>query len=447
MTETVDRLVLWYDDNIVAEVVRTAPDFTSLQLSYESGWVARSGAFPISVRFPLRSSPYEGAEVYFWFLNLLPEGESLALIGQLLDVSDLDVLGLIDQMGGDLPGALVARRSGESFMPGAPRIRTWDEAGLAHDIRRLPQRPLLAGEEGVQMSLAGQQAKLAVVKLEDGRLGLPLDGYASTHILKPASKQLHGSVENEAFCMRLAATCGLPVAEVEMGRAEDQDYLLIRRYDREPEGDRTARLHQEDLCQALAMPPYQKYEWNARVRMAGPKIVDLFQAVSSGPRTLPNRLALLDMLVFNLLCCNVDAHAKNYSLLHRGTTPAIAPLYDVMCASVYEGITQNLSQKIAGQQRGDHIYGRHWSRLAAEIGMSGPQVRRRVRTLASNVRDASLPLAERFRSENRQSSFTIEIAHAIEARCRRIIANLDDANLSDGEIEGDAAGEGGPTFQ
>jgi serine/threonine-protein kinase HipA len=286
-----------------------------------------------------------------------------------------------------------------------------------------------------------------VVKLEDGQLGLPLDGYASTQILKPASKQLHGSVENEAFCMRLAATCGLPVAEVEIGRAEDQDYLLVRRYDREIHGDQITRLHQEDLCQALAMPPYRKYEWNARLRMAGPKMVDLFKAVSNGPRTLPNRLALLEMVIFNLLCCNVDAHAKNYSLLHRATTPIVAPLYDVMCGAVYKGITINLSQKLAGKQRGDHIYGRHWSRLAAEIGMSGPQVRRRVRTLADKVRDEALPLAERPQPEIRQSPFTIEIARAIEARCRRIITNLDDANLSEGEIEDDAAGEDETTSQ
>jgi serine/threonine-protein kinase HipA len=98
-------------------------------------------------------------------------------------------------------------------------------------------------------------------------------------------------------------------------------------------------------------------------------------------RTLPNRLALLDMLIFNVLCCNVDAHAKNYSLLHRATTPVVAPLYDVTCGAVYDGVTTHLSQKIAGKQSGEHIHGRHWTRLAEEIGMSGPQVRRRASEL------------------------------------------------------------------
>lgn len=426
MADDVDRLVLWFEQSSVAEIARVGHDFARLRLTYDPTWIAQQDAFPISVRFPLRAAAYDGEEVYFWLLNLLPEGEGLGLIGQVLSVSDLDVLGIIDQMGEDLPGALVARRPDRSPASPEPRLHVWDDAGLARDIRRLPQRPLLVGEDGVHMSLAGQQSKLPVVRLDDGRLALPLDGYPSTHILKPASKTVHGSVENETFCMRLAAACGLAVAEVETGRAEDQDYLLVRRYDRATVGGRIARLHQEDLCQALGLPPYRKYEWNARVRQHGPSIADLFGAVSVGPRTLPNRLALLDMLIFNVLCCNVDAHAKNYSLLHQGPVPSIAPLYDVMCGAIYDGITPNLSQKIADKQRGDHIYGRHWARLAAEIGMTGPQVRRRVRALAQAALKQLPTVIESTEGQAKQPSVVREVASAIDRRCRRMLTNLDD---------------------
>jgi serine/threonine-protein kinase HipA len=425
VSDTIDQLGLWYDGSPVADVSRTASDLTSLRLTYRSTWIERPAAFPISIRFPLRSEPCEGPEVHAWLMNLLPEGEDLDLIGQHLGVSDLDVLGLVDQLGGDLPGALTAQRPDIALTSAAPRVHVWDEAGLAEDVRRLPRRPLLAGDEGVHMSLAGQQSKLAVVRLGDGRLGLPLDGYPSTHILKPASRHLYGSVENEAFCMRLAAACGLPVAEVEVGRAEDRDYLLVRRYDRKVEGDRVERLHQEDLCQALGMPPYLKYEWNARVRLSGPSTADLFQAVSIGPRTLPNRLALLDMIIFNVLCCNVDAHAKNYSIIHRGQVPEMAPLYDVMCGTIYEGITPNLAQKIADQQRGDHIHGRHWDRMAEEIRMSAPQVRRRLQSLANKAL-ASISTVSEEALASGPNPMVSGVAHAIESRCRRILTNLKD---------------------
>jgi HipA-like protein len=137
-----DRLILWCDGGIVAEVSRTAPDFTSLRLAYAPEWVARPGAFPVSARFPLGARAYGGPEIYFWFLNLLPEGESLALIGHLLHVSDIDVLGLMDRMGGDLPGALVARRPGwlskhshpEARVEAASRQRR--ERGILHAARR-----------------------------------------------------------------------------------------------------------------------------------------------------------------------------------------------------------------------------------------------------------------------------------------------------------------------
>lgn len=424
MSDTVDQLELWYDGTPVADVSRTSSDFTSLRLTYRLSWIERPAAFPISILFPLRAEPHEGPEVYAWLMNLLPEGETLALIGQHLGVSDLDVLGLIDQLGADLPGALTAQRS-DAAPATSPRVQVWDEAGLAQDIRRLPQRPLLAGDEGVHMSLAGQQSKLAVVRLDDGRLGLPLDGYPSTHILKPASRQLHGAVENEAFCMRLASACGLPAAPVETGQAEDQAYLLVTRYDREIAGDRVRRLHQEDLCQVLGMPPYRKYEWNARVRLPGPSMADLFEAVSIGPQTLPNRLALLDMVIFNVLSCNNDAHSKNYSLIHRGKTPTVAPLYDVMCGTIYDGITLNLSQKIAGKQRGDHIHGRHWARMADEIGMTGPQIRRRVETLANKTL-AQIPIISEEATTSGPNPTVSSVAQAIEIRCRRILTNLKD---------------------
>jgi hypothetical protein len=45
-------------------------------------------------------------------------------------------------------------------------------------------------------------------------------------------------------------------------------------------------------------------------------------------------------------------------------------------------ITKNLAQKIAGKNRGDHLKGRHWQRLARECGLGAPQVMERVRALA-----------------------------------------------------------------
>ena len=61
---------------------------------------------------------------------------------------------------------------------------------------------------------------------------------------------------------------------------------------------------------------------------------------------------LLDMVVFNVLACNTDAHAKNYSIMIRGNGASLAPMYDVMCGEVWENVTKNLAQKIASKNSG-----------------------------------------------------------------------------------------------
>ena len=52
---------------------------------------------------------------------------------------------------------------------------------------------------------------------------------------------------------------------------------------------------------------------------------------------------LLDMVVVNVLVCNTDAHAKNYSIMIRGNGASLAPIYDVMCGEVWENVTKNLA--------------------------------------------------------------------------------------------------------
>jgi serine/threonine-protein kinase HipA len=94
-------------------------------------------------------------------------------------------------------------------------------------------------------------------------------------------------------------------------------------------------------------------------------------------------VSLLDMLIFNIIACNTDAHAKNYSILIKARGAALAPIYDVMCATVWENVTRNLAQKVAGKDRGEHLKGRHWQRFARECGLNPRQVLNRVKALAS----------------------------------------------------------------
>ncbi|MEQ9448133.1 MAG: HipA domain-containing protein, partial [Rhodospirillaceae bacterium] len=206
-----------------------------------------------------------------------------------------------------------------------------NEEQLVKVLDLLRQRPLLGGEEGVRLSLAGAQDKLAVC-VQDGQISLPKNGRPTTHILKPFIEGLDGTVENELFCMMLAARMGLEAPSVSKSSAGKTDFILVERYDRHVEKDGSIRkLHQEDFCQALGVPPELKYE-----EEGGPGVSrsqELIQEWTQRPAA--NRLTFQRMLIFHYLVGNADAHAKNYALLYRDGTPDLAPLYDVVCTAAY----------------------------------------------------------------------------------------------------------------
>ena len=362
-------------------------DSGPLVLRYQTAWTENPRAFPISLTMPLDRAEHPAEVVLPWLMNLLPEGEPLRAMTRAMGVSQDDVLGLIDQTGRDLAGALTVGRSRPGGGPGFTPIASDTE--LERIIDRLPARPFLVGDEGVSMSLAGAQEKLPVA-LVDGRLAIPTGGGASTHILKPDHPKLVGSVRNEALCMVLARRCGLPAAQVTTGVAGARAYLLVTRYDRMERDGRTVRLHQEDFCQALGKPPMAKYQYNSS-GVSGPSLPQMF-AVVREHMTARDINWLLDAVIFNVAVGNVDSHAKNYAILLTPRRPALAPLYDLMSGLDWPHITQNHAQDIGGQRRGRHIYGRHWRRLAQEAGLAGPATVRRVSALTERLL-AELPAA------------------------------------------------------
>jgi serine/threonine-protein kinase HipA len=251
----------------------------------------------------------------------------------------------------------------------------------------LPRRPLLAGEKGVRLSLAGAQDKVAV-RVENGEICLPLGNAPSTHILKPGVDRFDGVVHNEAFCMRLAAAAGLPTAPVGIGNVQGFDYLLVERYDRHlpvhsDVAQAVERLHQEDFCQALGIVSEHKYQ-----KEGGPSLkqcLGLIRNVSSAP--VLDLRDLLDAVIFNWLVGNNDAHGKNFSLLYTGIgtkriEARLAPLYDIVCTVAYPELSNEMAMKIGDQYSSDRVTPEDFERLAEDTGLGKPLVKRRVSELA-----------------------------------------------------------------
>ena len=262
------------------------------------------------------------------------------------------------------------------------------------------------------------------VVFDSARIGLPLNGTPSSHILKPAIHAVEDSVINEGFCMALAEAMQLKPAKSKVHQVLDRSFLLVERYDRliDAQGHRQ-RLHQEDFCQALGVVPEMKYQ-----NEGGPDLAQCFDLVRSATRpSAPQVLRLLDYVIFNALIGNHDAHAKNFSLLYSGKSPVLAPFYDTLSTAVYPTLTQKMAMKIGSKYKFSEVEKRHWEQFAESVGITKAQARRRILELAK-----LLPATARKLQSDPGGSFTgnavvEQINSLIEQRCALTIRRLTDS--------------------
>jgi serine/threonine-protein kinase HipA len=371
----------------------TQDDDGDLSFQYAESWLQREGAVPLSHSLPLRAERFRRKECRGFFAGILPEQSQREMIARNLGISARNDYAMLERIGGECAGAVTFLPHGEPMPDRHYGYRELSDEQLAAILKDLPRRPLLAGEEGVRLSLAGAQDKLAV-RLERGAISLPLGGAPSTHILKPNVERFAGVVFNEAYCMRLAAAAGFPAAAVEIRDVAGIHFLLVKRYDRHhrpvPDGAPVVeRLHQEDFCQALGIVPEQKYQ-----KEGGPSLKQCFallREVSSTP--VIDLARLLDLVVFNYIVGNNDAHGKNFSLVYeRGATGELeirlAPLYDVVSTAYYPELSQDLAMRIGAQNSSEKVTLRDFEKLADDAKLGKPLVRERLIEMTERVRDA-----------------------------------------------------------
>ncbi len=387
-----------------------------LAFIYAQSWLEDPAAIPLSHSLLLRAKPFSRKECRGFFAGVLPEEGTRELVARNLGISPRNDFKMLEEIGGECAGAVTFMPAGAPLPERDDGYRELSAADLAALLNELPRRPLLAGEKDIRLSLAGAQDKMAV-HVKDGKISLPLGGAPSTHILKPDNPHFPGLVFNEAFCMRLAASIGLSVAETQVGHAGKTDYLLVARYDRAASPTRIERLHQEDFCQALGVPPEMKYQ-----NEGGPSLKQGFELVrETSDAPVIDLQALLDVVIFNFLIGNHDAHGKNFSLLY-GRDPSeqtvrLAPFYDLLSTIFYPDLTKKMAMKIGGEYESERLVPRHFERLATEAGLAKPIVRKRVPEMAQTLLDSlnttgvshptiqALPDLIRKRCEEAQNAF------------------------------------------
>jgi serine/threonine-protein kinase HipA len=381
----------------------------TLSFVYDEAYLKSSDAVKISASLPLSGQEFLHSPVAAFFSGLLPDEAVRIRLAKYLGLSDKNIFGLLESIGGDCAGAISVYPEGtkiESSVSPTYKVLSDDEADEI--LSSLDKRPLLVGEDDVRISGAGAQDKL-MIAFAQGRIAIPTGQTPSTHIIKPPIKGHPDSVHNEFFCMRLAAAVGLPVPKADIYWLKDKPYYLVERYDRRKEADGVfRRLHQEDFCQALHVPPELKYE-----NEGGPSLEQCFglldARIKSGSMAGKNKITLLQGVIFNDLIGNGDAHGKNFSLLYDGETESLAPFYDLLSTVIYSDPHKaKMAMKIGRKYKFTDVTDRHWMQLAEAIGVRPDFMERQILTMTKDVQREVKSLSDKLNNDPLMASDVYE---------------------------------------
>ena len=354
----------------------------AVNFKYAEAWLAWDSAIPVSLSLPLREDRYIGAPVLAVFDNLLPDNAEIRrMVAERTGAAGTDPYSLLSTIGRDCVGALQFLPEG-SAAPDIARIesRRLSNAQIADIIANLGRNPLgLGRDDAFRISIAGAQEKTALL-LPDGKWHLPHGTTPTTHIIKPQlgvlpnGIDMSNSVENEHYCMVLAAAFGLPVAKTEIHDFAGCRVLAIERFDRLWSRDgRLLRIPQEDMCQALSVPPNRKYQSDG-----GPNSRQVLEILKGSDVPEDDRRTFLKAQIFFWLIAATDGHAKNFSVrLSPGGRFRLPPLYDILSTqpAFDAGLFQKKQFRLAmsvGKNRHypmDRILPRHFVQDADTAGL------------------------------------------------------------------------------
>jgi len=354
-------------------------------------------AFPISPSMPLSDRIWSGEGATSYFDGLLPDDHTVReKIAAREHAESAGIFDLLAVIGRDCVGAL--RFIPEGVDPGDPtkmeyRPVTGDE--IAARLAALGTNPLglYADEDDFRISIAGVQEKTAFLRVNN-QWQLPLGLTPTSHIFKPAMKEGPNGADfsdtpwNEWLCLVLCRALGLQTANAEVRLFDGKPVIVVERFDRTWQEGVLYRLPQEDICQALGVPPLRKYQSDG-----GPGIVEVMAFLNGAVTPHEYRLTFMKAQIVFWLLAAIDGHAKNFSIFLSPGGYRLTPLYDVMSAAPYpefpvQKVKLAMSLGDKGYYRLSQIQLRHFYQTGQKAGLHEQEMVSIFSDLATRMEDA-----------------------------------------------------------
>ncbi len=307
-----------------------------ISFQYEDKWL--SNGFAISNSLPLQEDEYKGEVVSRYFDNLLPDNDDIKkIIATKFGAESIRSFDILEVIGKDCVGALSFLKMGQEVLdPFQMNYSPISKKEIAYRLRNLGSTTPLGMDTGdFRISVAGAQEKTAFLKI-DGKWYEPHGLTPTTHILKTSIGALgedvnfDDSIDNELVSLLIMRKMGLHSCKANIELFENEKVLAVERFDRvwtEYNGKKVlVRRHQEDLCQALNISPYKKYQ-----NEGGPGLIEITKLLMASKENSDRINFFKAIIVFDLLYAT-DGHAKNFSIFLERDGFKLTPFYDVMGA-------------------------------------------------------------------------------------------------------------------
>lgn len=316
MTSSLDELFVWIwlpgagDPVVAGKLFREGSVFGFI---YGSSYLANPNAISLfEPELPLNGEPQSpaGMALHGCVADASPDAWGRRVIDRQIGAGVVaDELGYLRHSGSDRIGALDFQATADNYEPRLARHATLEE--LAEAAQRLdddePLNPELAEILLHGSSVGGARPK-ALLDDDDRKL---IAKFSS-------STDRYPIVKAEFVAMRLAARCGVNVANTELTTALGKEVLLVERFDRVAGGARRAMVSGLTI---LGLPDTAQRDGS--YELLAIKIRESFADHRANQRELFARIA------FNIVCSNTDDHLRNHAAFWDGRSLTLTPAYDI----------------------------------------------------------------------------------------------------------------------